>query len=171
MKEYFFVLDKSIICFYNRCTSYIKCIYQSYLCNVTVILKKSKKNFFSEIFPKKIFHFFSKKLIFSPKKMFSFFLPKIFLPKNALREPNGAGSLFHGGYLFSIMTSIVAVVSGFGVGKYRLMSCRSCCVCYPHARISVLLYLIDHDNYCCCLVWSEGGHGPTPPNGISYCSG
>ena len=42
------------------------------------------------------FIFFSKKIIFSPKIFFPlqkfFFVPK----KIALREPNGAGSLFHG---------------------------------------------------------------------------
>ena len=64
----------------------------------TIILKKSKKKFFSEIFPKIFFSFFfQKNSFFPPKKFFPtqkkfFFVPK----KIALREPNGAGSLFHG---------------------------------------------------------------------------
>ena len=44
-------------------------------------IEKSKKNFFSEIFPKFCFHFFFKKTHYSPKKMFSFFLPKSSPPK------------------------------------------------------------------------------------------
>ena len=66
----------------------------------TIILKKiEKKKFFSEIFPKKIFsYFFQKNSFFPPKKFFPLKKKNFFVPKKiALREPNGAGSLFHGG--------------------------------------------------------------------------
>ena len=67
---------------------------------------KKKKNDFPNFVQNFFFNFFfKKKRIFLPQK--NFFVPKsIFSQKIALREPNGAGSLFHGILVLTAMSII-----------------------------------------------------------------